>query len=361
MPFRATFRSSELKSEAAALALRKQKSEEFNHAMTQQLNYGKFLLASQQQANEQAMAEVKIKSDLKKQSEVSWALKEISNLDPTAPDYLGRYAGIMANAPMAADNKFLNEHFKEQAEVNRAAMAAKVAKEHIDYATDAAIYRHGVTKGMDIEAHRQQKEIDEASKAREGFVAAGIKSIDMSQFIKTDEEGNLTGIHDFAGIARGVANAMRNVPSRATIDKFAKVSGEIAEHQSKTAALQARAPEAGALAADKSKYATAYELADSKLKGALEEASSLAAQNPALLSGSVGISSGLIKAYMAKNQPQQQPAQQPQSQLGQQAQQPQPQAPAQQPQPSQAAPASRAAVQPAPQKSQAEQFMEGIQ
>ena len=318
MPFRATFRSSELKSEAAALALRKQKSEEYNHAMTQQLNYGKFLLASQQQANEQAMAEVKIKSDLKKQSEVSWALKEISNLDPTAPDYLGRYAGIMANAPMAADNKFLNEHFKEQADVNRAAMAAKVAKEHIDYSTDAAIYRHGVTKGMDIEAHGQQKAIDVAAKTRDVLIAAAVKNgVDLKQFM------NENGGFDFAGISTAVSTSVGSVPTNAAIGQAIRIRGQLAKSQAKFDAFKKNMPSEDATPASRESHTRAMAEAQGEIAGAKAEQEAMQSQFGQHMSSifGAGINQGQRNTGAAPGI--QQPAQ-PQAQLGQPAQQPQP-------------------------------------
>lgn len=303
----------------SAIALRRQELMEHQAEIRERVSFGKQELDAMELALKATQEEQKIKTQIVTHRQAALATQEVSRIDPEKdPDWRQKYAEIMSDFPYAKDDKFLNENFRSMSGVYQATLnarlksqdetqRAKIKQSEDDHSADLKVATSG-------EIEKQKRTTHDYEQTSNMLHAAAQKGVDLSPFVKEDEDGNVT--HDWAGIAGASAKAKGAVPPVGVIERHAKLLGEQARHEASKSSLETEKQQ---LLSKNPKAIFPYEAtlqdAVSKLAGAQTERASLeaayqglgAAPKPANIDAVAG---DMISAETQRQQ--KQPAPQPQ-------------------------------------------------
>ena len=252
----------------------------------ERLAYGRQEIERFKALNEIAKEEYAIKSQIRTQKEVAVATKRISELDLSSPDWMQEYSQIMADHPLAHDDKFLHQQFAEGAKKNLAALARKNQEDLLDKRdrneTGQKILGSKIETSKEIyKTLLNEKTTDQLRQV-------------ISQNSKADDDGVVTPTapDHFVKILGNIKQAHDTVPTPGVIEKHAKLVGDVATYQSEldaaTAAIGAIDPKKATTAGKtglplREEANQAWNATKANLDGATAELSALRKSYPSLL------------------------------------------------------------------------------
>jgi len=224
-----------------AIALRRQQLMEHQAEIRERVSFGKQELDAMELALRMTQEEQKLKTQIVSKRQAALATQEVSKIDPEKdPDWRQKYADIMADFPYAKDDKFLNENFQQMGKVYHATLdarlkdedenrRAKIKQSEDDHSADLKVATSG-------EIEKQRRTTHDAEQTSNMLHTMAQKGVDLSPFVKQDEDGNVT--HDWAGIAGASAKAKQSVPPVGIIERHAKLLGEQTRFETSKSALE---------------------------------------------------------------------------------------------------------------------------